>query len=89
MKRLMPSGLISFLQNTSHRNVLKADLFAIALPTGTTIYATEGQFDITVPSATGGWTGNTTTFEATQYGGSGAAPSRLKRALTSRQTRWS
>jgi uncharacterized phage protein (TIGR02218 family) len=75
MKRLMPSSLISFLQTTSHLNVLKADLFAITLPTGTTIYATEGQWDITLtpynPSTgtgTPGWEGSTTTFKATQYG---------------------
>jgi uncharacterized phage protein (TIGR02218 family) len=66
MKRLMPSTLITFLQN--NRNCAKADLFALTLPTGTIMYVTDGQFDITVPSGTPGWTGATTTFKATQYG---------------------
>lgn len=68
MKRLMPSSLVTMLQNTSYKNLLKADLFIIALPTGGTLYATEGQWDLTIPSGTAGWTGSTTTFSATQYG---------------------
>jgi Phage conserved hypothetical protein BR0599 len=66
MKRLMPAGLIAFLQNNP--NCTKADLFQIALPTGAVMNVTEGQFDITVPSGTAGWAGSTTTFSATQYG---------------------
>lgn len=66
MKRLMPPGLITFLQNTP--NCTRADLFAITLPTGTTFYATDGQFDITVPAGTSGWSGSTTTFSAATYG---------------------
>jgi uncharacterized phage protein (TIGR02218 family) len=66
MKRLMPSSLITFLQ--LNPNCLKADLFAITLPTGTVMYVTEGQWDITVPSGTNGWTGATTTFLSTTYG---------------------
>jgi uncharacterized phage protein (TIGR02218 family) len=66
MKRLLPSGLITFLQ--ANPNCIKSDLFVITLPTGTTIYACEGQFDITVPSGTNGWTGATKTFSATTYG---------------------
>jgi Phage conserved hypothetical protein BR0599/Uncharacterized conserved protein (DUF2163) len=71
MKRLMPSSLVNisgtgFLQ--TNPNCLKADLFAITLPTGTVMYVTEGQWDITVPSGTPGWTGATTTFLATTYG---------------------
>jgi hypothetical protein len=62
----MPSSLISFLQ--ANPNCTRADLFAITLPTGTTFYATDGQFDITVPSGTNGWAGSTTTFSTTQYG---------------------
>jgi uncharacterized phage protein (TIGR02218 family) len=68
MKRLMPSSLISFLQNTNYRNILKADCFSITLPTGATMYVTEGQFDLTIPSGTGGWSGGTTTFSAMQSG---------------------
>jgi uncharacterized phage protein (TIGR02218 family) len=66
MKRLMPSSLTTFLQN--NKNCLKSDLFSITLPTGNTLYACDGQFDITVPSGTGGWTGSSTTFKATTYG---------------------
>lgn len=73
MKRLLPSGLITFLQQNP--NCLKADLFIITLPTGTVLYATDGQFDITLTtfvaspqSGTPGWAGATTTFKATQYG---------------------
>lgn len=68
MKTLMPSTLVSFLQTTSAKNILKADLFAIKLPTNTTFYATEGQFPITIPSGTAGWSGSTTTFHAKEYG---------------------
>ena len=66
MKRLMSSGLISFLQ--ANPNCLKSDLFAITLPTGTTFYACEGQWDLTVLSGTAGWSGSTTTFKSVQYG---------------------
>lgn len=65
MKRLMPSGLISWL--AANPNCEKADLFSITLPTGTVMNITEGQWDITVPSGTGGWSGSTTTFSSTQY----------------------
>ncbi len=68
MKRLIPAGLITFLQQNP--NCLKADLFVITLPTGTTIYVTEGQRDIVVPTGTSGmpagWT--TQTFLSTTYG---------------------
>jgi len=64
----MPPGLITFLQQNA--NVEKADLFVITLPTGTVIYTTEGQLDITVPTGTpgmpAGWT--TQTFLSTIYG---------------------
>lgn len=67
MKRLMPSTLITFLQGAG-KNCLKADLFVITLPTGNVLYITEGQFDITVPAGTGGWSGTTKTFLSTTYG---------------------
>lgn len=66
MKRLMPQILISWLATQPPRT--KADLFTIALSTGSTIYATSGQMDIVVPSGTAGWTGSTTTFSSTLYG---------------------
>lgn len=66
MKRLMPPGLITFLQ--ANPNCLRADLFTIALPNGQSITSTSGQFDITVPSGTPGWTGSTTAFAANQFG---------------------
>lgn len=70
MKRLMPTGLISFLQTqqAAGNPILKADLFIIPLANGQTLYATEGQFDITVPSGTPGWNGTTTTFLASEFG---------------------
>lgn len=71
----MPSSLVSYLQTTSAKNILKADCFLIALPNGQTIGITEGQWDITLTqfvaspvSGTPGWTGPTTTFYATKYG---------------------
>jgi uncharacterized phage protein (TIGR02218 family) len=66
MKRLMPSSLRTFLQNNP--NCQKADLFVIVCKNGVTIYVTEGQWDIVVPSGTGGWAGGTTTFSANLYG---------------------
>lgn len=62
----MPASLIAFLQN--NRNMMEADLFVIVLPTGQTMYATSGQWDVTVPEGAGGWSGPTTTFKATEYG---------------------
>lgn len=66
MKRLMPGGLITFLQ--SNRNLIKADCFVITLPTGTVLYVTEGQWDITLKTTTPGWAGAQVTFKAAQYG---------------------
>ena len=71
----MPSSLINFLQ-TVGINCLRADLIAIGLPTGQTLYVTDGQFDITIPFSTPGWAGNedpsigyqTTTFSSSLYG---------------------
>jgi uncharacterized phage protein (TIGR02218 family) len=47
IKRLMPAGLIQFLQN--NRNMEKADLFVIELPNGEILNATSGQWDVSVP----------------------------------------
>ena len=62
----MSTALINWL--AANKNCLKADLFAITLPTGTVFYACEGQWDVTIPSGTSGWSGSTTTFKATTYG---------------------
>jgi uncharacterized phage protein (TIGR02218 family) len=62
----MPSTLIAFLQ--ANPNCIRADLFTISLPNGQTLLATSGQFDITIPTATPGWTGTTTTFSAGVWG---------------------
>jgi uncharacterized phage protein (TIGR02218 family) len=66
VKRLMPSSLITYLQ--TNPGTARADLFSISLPTGTVLNVTSGQFDITVPSGTNGWSGSTTTFYASTYG---------------------
>lgn len=62
----MPTSLKTFLAATA--NCFRADCFAIELPTGGTLYATTGQWDITFPVGTPGWAGPTTTFKATTYG---------------------
>ncbi|MGA8877941.1 MAG: DUF2163 domain-containing protein [Candidatus Korobacteraceae bacterium] len=62
----MSTTLINWL--AANKNCMKADLFKITLPTGTVFYATEGQWDVTIPSGTSGWSGSTTTFKATTYG---------------------
>jgi uncharacterized phage protein (TIGR02218 family) len=67
MKRTMPTGLITWLQ-ANGSNCARADLFTAVLPNGETLCATSGQFDITVPSGTPGWSGATTTFYASQWG---------------------
>lgn len=66
MKRLMPSGLIAFLQ--ANPNCVRADLFTITLPNGQYLLATDGQFDITIPTGTPGWSYGTVTFSAAQWG---------------------
>jgi uncharacterized phage protein (TIGR02218 family) len=66
MKRLMPSGLIAFLM--ANPNCVRADIFTIALPNGEYLLATDGQFDITVPSGTPGWLNATTTFSSSLWG---------------------
>jgi hypothetical protein len=54
MKRLMPTGLITFLQQNP--NCIRADIFTIRLPNGQILLATDAQFDITIPDSTPGWT---------------------------------
>lgn len=68
MKRIMPSGLITFLQATANKNIIKADCFVITLPTGAVIYVTDGQWDITFKTSTPGWSGSQVTFKSQQYG---------------------
>ncbi len=65
MKR-MPTSLITFLQ--ANPNCVRADLFTINLPNGQSLRATDGQFDITIPSDTPGWSNPTTTFSAGLWG---------------------
>lgn len=66
MKRLMTNTLIEALQQKS--DWVTAELFSITLPTGAVMNATDGQWDLTVAEGTGGWSGSTTTFSATQWG---------------------
>lgn len=62
----MPASLITYLQ--SNPNCTRADLFTITLPNGEYLLATDGQFDITIPSGTPGWNGATTTYSAGLWG---------------------
>jgi hypothetical protein len=72
MKRLLlPTPASAAAWWETNPNALKADCFVISLPNGQTIYATEGQWDITfnveinpVPGAAG----TSTTFKALTYG---------------------
>lgn len=66
MKRNMPTGLIEFLQ--SNPNCTRADIFTIILPNGQALLATDGQFDIAIPSGTPGWSSSTLTYRASQWG---------------------
>jgi uncharacterized phage protein (TIGR02218 family) len=66
MKRLMPSSLITFLQ--ANPNCVRAHLYSIALPNGSSLLATDGSFDLTIPAGTPGWLGSTTTFSASLWG---------------------
>jgi uncharacterized phage protein (TIGR02218 family) len=66
MKRLMPSSLISWL--AANPNCVRADIFTIYLPNGQFLLATDGQFDITIPAGTPGWTNPTATYSASLWG---------------------
>jgi uncharacterized phage protein (TIGR02218 family) len=68
MKRLIyPSTASAIAWWATNPNALKADCFAISLPTGQTIYATSGQWDLTIPESLSP-TGTAMTFSAYQYG---------------------
>jgi uncharacterized phage protein (TIGR02218 family) len=62
----MSSTLITWLK--ANPNCFKADCFVIYLPTGDTLTATEGQWDLTIPAGTSGFPGDITTFSAKQWG---------------------
>lgn len=66
MSKRVPQSLITFWQNNP--NCHRANCFAISLPTGTTLYVTDGQWDITFTPSTPGWGGPLTTFRAGKYG---------------------
>ena len=66
MKRLMSRALINAL--AANPNVIRADCFTFTLPNGATMNTTDGQFDFSIPEGTLGWSGNTTTFRASQFG---------------------
>lgn len=68
MKRqIYPSTASAVAWWAANPNALKADCFAISLPTGQTLYATEGQWDLTVPAALSP-SGTAMTFHAYQHG---------------------
>lgn len=66
----MSAALITALQ--ANPNCTRADLFVITLPTGTVMYVTDGQWDITIPNGTLGFPLSSPavnqTFYATKYG---------------------
>lgn len=68
MKRLIyPSTASAVAWWAANPTAFKADCFSIALPTGQILYATEGQWDLTVPAALTP-SGTAMTFAARQYG---------------------
>lgn len=66
MKRLMPTGLKDYLN--TNPSCVRADIFTILLPNGQSLLATDGQFDITIPAGTPGWTTATATYSASLWG---------------------
>ena len=69
MKRLIgPSTASAAAWWANNPNAIKADCIAITLPVGQTIYATDGQWDLTVPQSISPIGGNAVTFRATQWG---------------------
>jgi hypothetical protein len=77
----MSAGLIAALQ--ANPNCLKADCFVVTLPTGLTMYVTEGQFDLIIPSGTNGWTGGLGSYHHGDIliKGPSAAPSGVTNSL--------
>lgn len=68
MKRLiLPDTSTAVAWWAANPNAQVADCFAIQLPTGQTLYATSGQWDITVTGSMSP-TGGTITFKSLQYG---------------------
>lgn len=68
MKRLIkPSTGAAQTWWNANRNAIKADCFVLSLPTGQTLYSTEGQWDLTVPSGMSP-TGVAVTFKSIEYG---------------------
>jgi len=63
MKRLLPSTLITFLQENP--NCLRADIFGMQLPNGQLLFTTSGQWDLNIPSGTAGWSNNIVTSQTT------------------------
>lgn len=68
MKQLIPTpaSAIGWLQ--SNPTAIRAHCFAITLPTGETLYATDGQWDLTIPAALSPTGSGAVTFLANQYG---------------------
>lgn len=68
MKRnIYPSAASAIAWWAANPNALKADCISVALPTGQTLYVTEGQMDLTVPAGLSP-SGNAITFSASLYG---------------------
>lgn len=66
MKRLMPNSLKDYL--STNPSCVRADIFTILLPNGEYLLATDGQFNITIPVGTPGWTRDTATYYASLWG---------------------
>lgn len=68
MKRtILPSTATAVAWWANNPNALMADCFSISLPTGQTLYVTNGQFDLTIPAALSP-TAQSVTFSAREYG---------------------
>jgi uncharacterized phage protein (TIGR02218 family) len=68
MKRqIYPNTAAAISWWAANPDAIKADCFTVALPTGQTLYATDGQWDLTIPAGLSP-TGAGLTFYAYQYG---------------------